>query len=189
MDSVKAVTRAFEKVDFQPGQSVWVVEVLANGRLWLAQVERTEYLSRVTRVWAKASPGYSLPASSEVAWAVSLAALDVIKPAAFGEDPLKDAVRGGLSLETRAVLAGIMEQLCDEIHDREIAATDAAPLQRLISTLGIDAINTALDAIKEIAAFYQQRPEVLAAKVKRREKDEANPNFIDLLDLPELHNS
>lgn len=191
MNSIKAEARSIERVDFQPGQSVWVVDIVANGRVWFAQVEVRETLSHVTRVWSKSEPGYTLPPTSEVARAVTLAALDAVREPAFGKDPLAGAVEGGLGLETRAVLAAVVEQLGDEHHDREIqaAASPSTAMERVIATLGAEAMEKAIDVVQETANFYQSRPEVLGAKMHRRAKSEDNKDFIDPLNLSEVTDS
>lgn len=86
----------------------------------------------------------------------------------------KRAEHEALSIETRAFLTVLLDILADELTEREQdKAMAETSLARLVATLGADAIQEAMDTIRETARLYARDARLIDHAIKKRRKLDA----------------
>lgn len=79
-----------------------------------------------------------------------------------------------ISLETRAVLAAVIDVLADSMTARELDRASAeTAMERLVAALGADAFQEAIDAVRETFDLYTRYPRLLERAIVTRRKAEA----------------
>lgn len=145
-------------------QNDWSLEVVADGRIWVVKgCSRVEGGHTIGQLRAKDNAGYGSHESSQLAKQVREFVLEEMErrfPAAPQETapvvPEVPEVESVLSIETRAVVAEIIEDILYEIFNLEqLTVTDNPELTSLERTIkgalidGFDkAINCALEAVE-----------------------------------------